>query len=102
MGAVVAAIIARKERDVVDMMRYVGAISPAAARPIQDLGIDDDVGFRRLRDREVVRESAPGRYYLDEGVWASVRRTRRRATIVIAAIALIITVGVATGLLSLT
>ncbi len=101
MGAAVAAVIMRKERDVVDQLRYMGAVSPTTARPIYDLGVDEDVGFRRLRAREVVREAAPGSFYLDEGVWTAVRRTRRRLALTMAAMAIILGGGVALGFFTL-
>ncbi len=100
MGAAIAAVIIRKERDIVDELRYAGALSPTTARSIQELGIDEDIGFRRLRSHEVVREATPGHYYLDEGVWAAVRRTRRRMIFVILAIALIVLGGVSVGFFS--
>ncbi len=97
MGAAIVAVIHRKERDIVDELRYVGALSPTTARSIQELGIDEDVGFRRLRSREVVREAAPGHYYLDEGVWTGVRRTRRHVGLVMLVVVLIL-LGVSLGL----
>lgn len=101
VGAAVAAIILRKERDIVDEFRFAGAISPQSARPIQQIGIDEGIGFRRLRSHEVVRESSPGYYYLDEGVWAAVRRTRHRFLIVVLSVVAILTAGVYVGFLSL-
>ncbi len=94
MGAAIAAVVIRKEREVVEEFRYVGALSASTALPLQELGIDEDIGFRRLRAHEVVREAAPGHFYLDEGVWAAVRRTRRRMIVVILLVALIVMVGV--------
>ncbi|MGI8510255.1 MAG: hypothetical protein ACR2MQ_13110 [Gemmatimonadaceae bacterium] len=100
MGAAIAAVILRKERDIVDELRYAGALSPSTAHSIQELGIDEDIGFRRLRSHEAVREATPGHYYLDEGVWAAVRRTRRRLILVILAVALIVMGGIAAGFFS--
>lgn len=94
MGAAIAAVIMRKERDVIDQLRYMGAISPATARPIYELGVEEDIGFRKLRNREVVREPEPGYFYLDEGVWTAVRRTRRRLILVVLALAVLLNVGI--------
>jgi hypothetical protein len=95
MGAAVAAIIVAKEREIVEAFRDVGATTVATALPLDEVGVDENVGFRRLRMHEVVRESAPGRYYLDEGVWTAVQRTRRRVGLTLAAIAVILAIGIA-------
>jgi hypothetical protein len=64
---------------------------------VQDVGISENVGFRRLRRHEVVRETNPGFYYLDEAVWIAVRRTRRRFALALMAILLVIGLGAALG-----
>ena len=101
MGAAVAAIIVAKEREIVDAFRDVGAVDAASAVSIDQVGIDENIGFRRLRDHEVIREAMPDRYYLDEGVWAAVQRTRRRIGLTFVAIAAILAGGLALGVLSL-
>lgn len=100
MGAVVAAVIAAKEREIVEAFRDVGATAMVTALPIDQVGVDENIGFRRLRDHEVIREATPGRYYLDEGVWAAVRRTRLRVVAVLVAIVAILAFGVVIGQLS--
>jgi len=90
MGAAVAAIIVAKERQIVDAFRDVGATSVVTALPLDQVGVDENVGFRRLRMHEVIRESAPGRFYLDEGVWTAVRNTRRRLALILALIAVLL------------
>ncbi len=94
MGASVAAVIIAKERRVVNTFRDAGAMSPANARTTQDVGIVENIGFRRLRDHEVIREANPGFYYLDEPVWEAVRRTRRRLVLALLAIVLMVGTGV--------
>ena len=85
MGAAVAAIITMKERQVVEAFERAGATTPESARPFDSLGVDvDGLGMRRLRDRAVIREAAPGQFYLDVEVWQAVRRQRQRlATVVL-------------------
>ena len=100
MGAAVAAIIVAKERQIVDAFRDVGATDTTTARPLEQIGVDENIGFRRLRDHEVIREAAPDRFYLDEGVRDAVQRTRRRVGLTFAAIAAIIAGGLALGVLS--
>ncbi|MEP7001665.1 MAG: hypothetical protein ABI969_14355 [bacterium] len=100
MGGAVAVILI-KERHMVDALQRAGATSPALARPLDDLGavgIDaDGVAWRRLRDRAVVREAAPGAYYVDIEVWKAVRRQRRRLILVILVLVLVVaTFGIST------
>ena len=85
MGAAVAVIL-MKERRVFDAFLRAGATSAAAARSPTELGIDPDgVGWRRLRERAIVREASPdtGLYYLDVEVWRATRRTRLRVIAVL-------------------
>ena len=47
--------------------RAAGAVSPARARPRKDLTLVDDAGaFDSLLSRGVIREGAPGTFYLYE------------------------------------
>ena len=84
MGApAIAAVIVRKEREVVDLFRDVGATSPGASRSFDEIGVEQAWPLSRLRRRAVIREAAPGKYYLDEEVWTAVRGMRRRMVLVI-------------------
>jgi len=47
----------------------------------------------------VIRESAPGLWYLDEEVWTAVQRTRRRVAVVMLVLVVLIFAGVAMGLI---
>lgn len=94
MGATVAAVIAAKERAIVEAFRDAGATALVTALPLEQLGVDENVGFRRLRRHEVIREAVPGRYYLDEDVWTAVRRTRLRVVAVLITIVVLIAIGV--------
>ena len=101
MGApVIAAVIRRREREVVDDFRRGGATAPTNAKSLADLGLEDSWPVRRLQRRAVIREPQPGIMYLDEEVWAAVRRTRRRVALtfvtVIVLIAIAIWIGFAT------
>lgn len=78
----------------VDRLRAAGAVSPAQARTLDELGITRGVILRRLRERAVIREAAPGRIYLDEPSWEAVRRSRRRAIHVLGVIALVLLLAV--------
>ncbi len=69
-----------------EVFEIAGATSPETARTPDELGVDaSSLGWRRLHNRAVVRETSPGsgRYYLDVEVWRAVRRTRRRLIVVL-------------------
>ena len=74
-----------------------GATSRERARTLEELGLQGGLILRRLRDRAVVREAAPDRFYLDEESWTAVRRSRRRAVHVVAAVLLAILLAVLFG-----
>lgn len=92
MSAVVIAIL-RKERDVVLAFREAGATGTASARRLEELDLRPGLGFRRLRERAVIRVAAPEHYYLDEEVWAAVRRSRRRVSVIMFIIVLLMLAG---------
>ena len=78
MGAEVAAIVVlRKQRDIVDHFRTAGATSAAAARTIDELGVDTGLVWSGMLRRAVVREASPGRFFLDEPTWEGLRRGRQ-------------------------
>jgi hypothetical protein len=80
MGAAVAVIL-MKERQIVAAFERAGATAASRGRAPAELDVEaDGIGWRRLRDRAIVRESSPGTglYYLDAEVWQATRRTRRR------------------------
>lgn len=98
MGAVVAVIVVAKEREIVEAFRDVGATSVETALPLDQVGVDENIGFRRLRSHEVIREAAADRFYLDEGVWVAVRHTRRRVIGVLFTIVAVVAIAVALGM----
>jgi hypothetical protein len=100
MGApAIAAILRRREQEVVEDFRAAGAVSPATAQSYSALGMGQSLAVKRLHNRAVIREASPGLYYLDEEVWAAVRRTRRRlATVVLSMLALLL-LGVLLGII---
>jgi hypothetical protein len=95
MGApAVAALLRRREQEVVEDFRAAGALSPSTAQSYAAIGLGDSLAIKRLRNRAVVREAAPGAYYLDEEVWAAVQRTRQRAGIVIVSMLALVLLGI--------
>jgi hypothetical protein len=100
MGAVAAAaIMRRREQQVIDDFRSAGATSPERAQSYTAIGLGDSLAIRRLRNRAVIRESAPGTYYLDEEVWAAVRRTRQRLVITILSIIAVLAIAALLGVI---
>jgi hypothetical protein len=86
--------ILRKERRVVEHFRAVGATSPATARRLDDLHERHSLGLRRLRHRVVIREASPEHFYLDEEVWHALGRTRRRVSVAVLALIVLLIIGV--------
>jgi hypothetical protein len=61
MGAAIAAAAMRmRERQVIDDFRVAGATSPDRAQSYTAMGIGETLAVRRLRNRAVIREAAPG------------------------------------------
>lgn len=89
MGAAVAAVILMRERRVVEAFERAGATSPERAISANDVNADEaGIGWRRLRERAIVREVAPDRFYLDVEVWQANRRLRRRIAFALAVLLL--------------
>ncbi len=86
----ISAIILAKERRMVGRLRAAGAVSPEQGRTLEELDITQGVILRRLRERAVIRQAGPDRFYLDEPSWEAVRRGRRRAIHVLGVIALVV------------
>ena len=102
MGApAIAAVIRKREREVVDDFRRAGATSPISARSLADIGISDSWPVRRLQKRAVIREPEPGIMYLDEEVWSAVRRMRHRFALVLGTIVVLFLIGIAIGFITL-
>jgi predicted acetyltransferase len=72
-----------KEREVRDDFIRADATSPATAKSLADIGIDESLAVKRLERRAIVREASPGLFYFDEGVWQAVRSMRRRMAFVL-------------------
>ena len=84
MGAsAAAAIIIRREKDLVAHFQAAGAIAATNARSPSELGVHEQLAWDRLVDRAVIREAEPGRYYLDEASWKALRYMRRRMALIL-------------------
>ena len=82
MGAPAAiAVMKLREREVRDVFLSRGAVNPAGAMSLGDLGLEESMALRRLKRHAVVREPAPGLFYFDEGVWEAMGSVRRRIAV---------------------
>lgn len=89
MGGPAVAIMLMKERHVAEAFERAGATLAERARAPEDLAVGTHgIGWRRLVDRAIVREAAPGRWYLDMASWVATRRMRRRRSLVLIVIVL--------------
>jgi hypothetical protein len=98
-AAAAAAILRRREQQVIDDFRAASATSPDRAQSYTAIGLGDSLAIRRLRNRAVIREAAPGTYYLDEEVWAAVRRTRQRLVITMLSIIAVLAIAALLGVI---
>jgi len=98
-AAIAAAAMRRREQEVIDDFRAAGATSPERAQSYTALGFGETLAVRRLRNRAVIREASPGVYYLDEEVWAAVRRSRHRLLGVVVAILAVVVAGILLGII---
>jgi hypothetical protein len=100
MGApAIAAILRRREQEVVDDFRAAGATSPGTAQSYDAIGLGESLAIRRLRNRAVLREASSGLFYLDEQSWEALRRTRRRLVVVILSIVALMLLGMLLGII---
>jgi hypothetical protein len=92
MGAPVAVLLI-KERHIVEAMQRIGATSPDASLTLEelaDLGVEDTgVPWHALKNRVIVRQASPGKWYLDVEVWEASRRRKRRVIFALLAVMLI-------------
>ena len=95
MGAAAAAIIIKREKDLVEHFRRARATTPQTAQSPDALGVEDDnFIWRRLVSSAVIRAGTDGAYYLDEPSWEAMGRRRRRVAVVMMVVAVVIAVSV--------
>ena len=91
MGAQAAiAVMRKRERDLRRAFHQAAALDPAGARSLEEIGVEENRAFGRLKSREVIRESSPGCFYFDEEKWESVRSTRMKLALSILAALLMV------------
>lgn len=85
-------MIIRRQNRFLGAFRAAGAVSPASARTLDELGVRETWIFRRMVERGVFQQSADGRWYLDEPAAGTFIRHRRRRILVFLAIAIVVMV----------
>jgi len=91
------AVMRRKERHLRADFITAGAIQPADAKSLAELGLDENMTWKRMCRRSVIREAAPGLFYWDEDVWQALRSMRLRMALMMAGAVLLIVLMVAYG-----
>jgi len=94
MGAGYAAVIIRREKDLVAHFEQMRATSPGAAQSVEALQVEHNQFFRRLERRAVIRQSPTGLYYLDQPSWVAMNAMRRRLTFIVVGVAIAFGIGV--------
>ncbi|MFL6592070.1 MAG: hypothetical protein ACJ8GK_05110 [Luteimonas sp.] len=88
-AAAATAAMARRQRQLVAVFSAAGAIDAAHARTPEELALGDRLrALQQLRDRNVIRMAAPGRFWVDLVAWQAFRRRRRRLALVLVLVAL--------------
>jgi hypothetical protein len=67
-----------------------GATDASSAKPLQEIGLEEDSVLRSMADRGLVREASPGRWYLDRDAAAEWLASRRRLAVLIAFLAMLV------------
>jgi hypothetical protein len=79
MGAsAAAAIIIRRERELVEHFRSHAALSAAAAKTPTELAVEQRMAWVILLNRGIIRDAGGGRFYLDEAAWEANRAMKRK------------------------
>jgi hypothetical protein len=95
MGAsVAAAVVIRKQRELIERFRHFDATRPERARSIDELGVDTRMVWAGLLRDGVIRESATGLFFLDEAAWAQHQRDRRRRLVIVLTVVAAATVAI--------
>ena len=100
MTTTAATVVALKHRQVTNRFRDATAFSPSSAIPFTPNGHIQRRWLERLQQQEVIRSASPGLYYLDQEAFAQMNaRNRRTALLLLGALAVVLGVCVAFGLL---
>ena len=88
-GAVIAAKRMHAERAMIEALRAAEAFAADRAIPLAPDSNLARLALRGLLRQNAIRQGAPGHYYLDEPVYAGIRKARQRMLIGVAVIAVV-------------
>ncbi len=94
-SAVIAAHKMRAERRMIEALRDAQAFAPDRAIPLAPERNLDRLALRGLLRQNAIRQATTGTYYLDEPVYAAVRKNRQRMLIGVGVIAVVFGVAIA-------
>lgn len=86
----IAAIVARKRREMLNAFRVADAISPSTAKLLPEIGVKERGLFRIQLSHRVIVRTSDNRYYLDEAREKEVDLIRKRFAFVMLALVTII------------
>jgi hypothetical protein len=96
MGAsAAAAIVIKREKELIRHFRRAGATSPETAQSLSALGAEQGFIWERLVNGAVIRTATNGGFYLDEPSWEAMGRRRRLLAVVVALVAVAVLLGFA-------
>jgi hypothetical protein len=79
-----------KERHIVEAFERAGATGPERAQSLDDIPVGSGgLALSRLRQRGIIREITPGRFYADLDTWRGLHRARRRMAVAALIVALL-------------
>ena len=87
-----SAFIIAKQNQYLRRFQEAGAVSLDTAKGLEQVSCRDSRMFQRMVRREVIRQAAPGKYYLDVEAAQQFRRARRERALTALFIILAITV----------
>ena len=87
-----AAFIIAKQNQYLRRFQEAGAISAETAASLEQVGCRDARMFQRLVRRGVIRQTAPGKYYLDIEAAQEFRRARRERALTALVIILVVAI----------
>jgi len=92
MGSAVAVVLI-KERQIAEAFERAGATTPDRAVAPDDVRVAiQGSGWRRLRERDIVRSAAEGRFYLDVARWRADRRRRQIRVLILVGVLLVLAI----------
>ena len=97
VASAAVAVMRKKERDLREVFFAAGAIQPIDARTPAELSVEENMTWRRLCKRSIIRETAPGLFYWDDDVWQALRSMRLRMALLMLGTVLLVGLMIAWG-----